>query len=187
MPATDPNLEAFNRCYFHLLRPCAYYAGQLIRDFSLDPAVAMDIADKSFTDLYLKGEDFNSPAIKAILYKAVRHDCLDYIRLELRRRKKHGKWLDDTLAQAGYDNDNIQKVERLQLIRQKVDALPYKQRIYIEDYLNGMSADDAAAKHHISKQTYQNHKSTGIGKLIRWLQNLSIWLLSCFPHFPWKK
>ena len=191
MSHTDPNLDALRKCYDDLLKPLTYLAYAYLHRYTQDKDVFKDIVHKSFVDLFKKGTDFTTPKIKAKLFKAVKNDCIDYIRCEKPRRKSWLDWLADQASRGDSEDDDFHKTERLDLIRREIDSLPPRTRACMLEYLDGKTPAEIAEKFGISERTYHNHKSQGIKILIKRLRNLSIWIIYAVIYFlviyRWKK
>jgi RNA polymerase sigma factor (sigma-70 family) len=173
MSAAGDNRDAFEKRYYVLLRPLTYWAMKQIWDHTRDLAVGNQIVNDVFLDFYAKGKDFNSPEIVGLLYVRVKKRCIDYHRKQQRLYKRKSKWLDDPASQPAAhqatqdhsDEEAFYMTEWLRLLREAIDNLPPKMRAYILDDLDGMSAEEIAEKHQVSKQTIQNTQSKGKSRI----------------------
>ncbi|SEN43005.1 RNA polymerase, sigma subunit, ECF family [bacterium A37T11] len=140
-----------------------YFALQIIHDRE----AAEEIVSDSFLKLWMRREDFASPEkIKAFLFIATKHACLDY--LDTPRQQVHldGKVADELLSQDADSLSQIIHSELIELISQEIDKLPAQQAaIFRMTYVEGLTTEEICEKLGTTESTIYFSRSKSLKTL----------------------
>lgn len=115
--------ESFEQLVIKYRVNAIYFARQMLND----RAMAEDIAQESFADVYVNRERYNGKSsFKTYLFAVIKHKCIDYM------RKKKLEPLDDNLQfDFSTPEDAYLEKEQRQLVRSKLELLKEEYRIVI--------------------------------------------------------
>ncbi|MEY8593625.1 RNA polymerase sigma-70 factor [Butyricimonas hominis] len=147
--------KAFRVLYDRYVVALRYFAAKYVTDED----VIEDVVQDAFVALWEKRMEFRvENAVKAYLYKAVRHDCLNL----LRHRQVENKYAERMIRE-GDDSesflDQILESEIFQALLSVFDELsPACKEVY-QMSLDGNSHEEIARKLNISVNTVKKHKN----------------------------
>ena len=147
--------KAFRVLYDRYVIALRYFAAKYVTDED----VIEDVVQDAFVALWEKRMEFRvENAVKAYLYKAVRHDCLNL----LRHRQVENKYAERMIRE-GDDSesflDQILESEIFQALLSVFDELsPACKEVY-QMSLDGNSHEEIARKLNISVNTVKKHKN----------------------------
>jgi len=145
---------------------------------------AEDIADDVFLKLLESKTLFNDLThLKAYLYRAVKHSCLDLLKRKAREDQRHAIY---TEAHNEFQTNylaHIMETEAKRILYNALGSLPDQTAQVMKlTYIDGMSNQEAADELNISINTIKTHKQRGLGKLRQILpkENFGLLLFFCF-------
>ncbi len=167
--------KAFRVLYDKYAVALRYFAAKYVND----DEVIEDVVQDAFVALWEKRMEFRvENAVKAYLYKAVRHDCLNLIRHQQVENKYAEK-----MVREGEDSesflDQILESEIFQVLTSVFSELsPACKEVY-QMSLDGMSHEEIAQKLDISINTVKKHKNNANHYMKERLKNvlsIVLWL-----------
>lgn len=144
--------ERIYRAYYPALR---FFAAKYVGDEESE-----DIIESLFLRLWRqKHVLINEMHLKAFLYQATRNACLDFIKVQGRRNKRHMVWLHESEEmEQDYLHDLIHTEVIAELYR-AINALPSQCRNVVQlGFVDGLSNEEIAQALELSVQTVKNHK-----------------------------
>lgn len=125
--------------------------------FVEDGEVVRDIVQEAFVSAWQRWETFESENhIRAFLYTAVRHKCINYLRdrqVEQKNREKLWK-----LQHEEFCRDIAIENELYDYICKQIDRLPQMQKAVLWLHIDGFSNEEIARQLNISVNTVLTHK-----------------------------
>ncbi len=145
-----------------------YFKRLIVLAFELtsDEAEAEDIVIQSFTKIFARHGDFQSlPALRAFLYKTVKHSSFNYIKRV--QRLENALDVLGTLFQEEEDLENAQlEGEMLDALYISLAQLPRECRNVLQLlYMQGMKYREVAETLHISIETVKSQRKYALNKL----------------------
>ncbi len=136
-------------------RPLTVYAMQFVRD----KAVAEDIVQELFVNLFEKKETFQSKTLsKSYLYKAVHNRCINHNKYQ-KLRKEINPVIQESMSQVPEDPLQLSAfIEFQDKFLQVLEELPPKSRQVFEmNKMEGIKNQEIADSLKLSKRTVQKH------------------------------
>lgn len=146
--------------------------------FVPDEAEADDLVEEVFVRLWQKGFDFNDyDHLKASLYRQLRNDCLNLLKLRKRAEERNRFFVAESMA---HDADYLSAITRTETIAQlhrAISSLPQQMgKVIRYSYLDGLSNQEVADKMGTSLQTVKNQKRKALA-LLRGILGTQTYLL----------
>ena len=143
---------------------CDHYkdlCGFVYNKFVKDMQVARDIVQETFTATLAKKVDFSMKGIRAYLFKAVKNDCLDYLKKVKTEKSNITRYLRENL---GPESDSSEaEVERLLFVF--IGKLPLIQQQTLYGLLKGKTIKQLAKERGVSEQTVKNNRQLAVTAL----------------------
>lgn len=173
----DGDISAFSHVF------STYYHGMcLFAEKYVSQQYAEDIADDVFLKLLESKILFNDFIhLKAYLYRAIKHSCLDLLKKKAREDIRHTAYMEmNNEPQASY-LVYIMETEAKRILYNALESLPAQTaKVMKLTYLDSMSNQEAADKLDISINTVKTHKQRGVSKLKRILSKENFGFLLLF-------
>lgn len=167
--------NAFRVLYDKYAVALRYFAAKYVSDED----VIEDVLQDAFVALWEKRTEFSvENAVKAYLYKAVRHDCLNLIR----HKQVENKYAEKILQEGDESEsflDQILESEIFQVLLTVFDELPPACKEVYRMSLDGDSHEEIARKLNISINTVKKHKNNANHYMKERLKNvlsILLWL-----------
>lgn len=171
--------EVFRKLYDPLL----YFATQYVPTVE----VAEEIVSDSFILFWKKKDDFSHyHQIRSFLYICTKNACLNHI-----RKSKNTRIIEDpenieSILQDDTDLlAHIIRIELLELVNNKIDDLPEKQReVFRLAYIENLTHEEISSQLQISLSAVYIHKSRALSYLKKNIKLDYFLLLYLFGHSP---
>lgn len=157
------DVETFHRIYQAFFRILVVYAFRILHN----EEVARDVVQEAFSYLWEHKVEFpNELVLKAYLYNGVRNNALKYIarhHAEITGKDPYGQDFAD--LEALEKEDAMAYETLLQVLLERIEALPDRQREVLLMALKGKHAKDIAEALQLSVETVRTHRKRAIAQL----------------------
>lgn len=147
--------KEFDICFRKLYLPLGMFALRIVGDTD----IAEELVENTFANIWQKiYEGLEIDNFKAYLYRAVRNECLSYL-----RNKKDTIGLENIQE---IDEETIDTSERDARIWKAIDELPMRCReVFLLSKRDGLSNEEIALRMGISIKTVKNQMTKAYGRL----------------------
>lgn len=143
-------------------------------------AVAEEIVQEVFTELWAGKENwYVSGSLRPFLYKAVKNNCLNYLKHQKIKHQYDAEWVDETIYPEKPVYDECREQEIRTAIRDAVEELPIRSKMtYKLHRHDGLTYSEIAEVMDVSVKTVESQMSRTLKILRKRLSYLLPFLLS---------
>lgn len=165
----------FERIYKHFLKPLHRYAINMLKDEDL----AKEVVQNIFLKLWERRSTLSiNGSVQAYLYRAVYHECLNYLRHE-KTKMNYQDHLSYTMSSKNEENSGMELLDLQEKLQQALNVLPERCRtIFQMSRFEELKYQEIANELGISIKTVE----TQMGKALRVLR---IKLVDFLPLILW--
>ncbi len=155
--------QAFRQVFDLLFRPLCFFAGK----FTGQKEEAEDMAAQAFHKLWLRRENFDSPAaVRSFLYTTVRNQCLDLLKHREVVSNVHKKLAALPEETDTFSESQMMRAELLGVIFAEIGKLPEKYRLVLEmSFREELSVQEIALRTHKAENHIRADRSRALALL----------------------
>jgi RNA polymerase sigma-70 factor (family 1) len=181
-PPDIHNPKVYSAYFRQYYAPLCFFAERIVGDNS----DAEDIVEEAFFKLWHRNNQFeNEQHLKAFLYRSVKNACLDFLKLNVRRERRHSFFSEEQgLSEESYLNEII-RTEVIREIYEAIESLPPQcGKIIKMSFVDGKTNQEIADDLNLSMQTVKNQKGRGLALLKSMVSNDKFQLLLLLSYQP---
>lgn len=155
--------KSFELLFKQLYTPLVHYAHRLIGDQDESEGIVQQI----FLSIWEKKEQLEIVGpVENYLYRATRYRCINYIKLELPKKKQLDPIEFANKIQSEESDSVMQDKELTQAIQNAIDSLPVKcKEIFLLSRYSGLTYQEIADELDLSIKTVENQMTIALKKL----------------------